>query len=78
MTRRVTPEEAHDWQAGVMPPVRRLPQDLWIAGLVGAIAGGLSMLLMMAFLESLPNAGALNGCAELSAAECTIFAQEGR
>lgn len=25
MTRRVTPEELHDWQAGVMPPVRRPP-----------------------------------------------------
>ena len=23
--RLVSPEELHDWQAGVMPPVRRLP-----------------------------------------------------
>lgn len=76
--RPVSPEEQHDWQAGVMPPVRRASRDLWIAGLVGAWAGGLALMLMLAFIDSLPSAGLLTGCEGLTAADCTIFAQEGR
>ena len=36
--RRVTPEEQHDWQAGVMPPVRRLPLRKLAVGLLVAHA----------------------------------------
>lgn len=73
-----SPEEQHDWRKDRHGLDRAPSRDLWVAGLVGAIAGGLSMLLMMAFLDGLPNAGKLNGCEAMTAAECTIFAQEER
>lgn len=72
-----SPEEQHDWQAGVMPPVRRASRDLWIAFLLGAWAGGLSLLLMLAFIDSLPSAGLLTGC-EAFPAECVAVAERSR
>lgn len=72
----VTPEEAHDFASGAMPPVRRSAYDMWIAFLVGLWAGGLMLLLAMAFMDSLPNAGDLRGCEGLSAGECAAFAEE--
>ena len=77
MADRVTPEELHDWRRDRHGLDRAPSRDLWVAGLVGAIAGGLSMLLMMAFLDGLPNAGKLNGCEDFPT-ECTAVAERSR
>lgn len=72
-----TPEELHDWNRdrhGLDGP--RSNRDLWIAGLVGVWAGGLAILMALAFQDSLIGAGALHGCETLTASECTAFAQE--
>lgn len=49
-------------------------RDLWIAGLFGALAFGLSMLALLIFVDSLPRAGLLNGC-EAYPAECAAVAE---
>ena len=76
MADRITPEELHDWRKDRHGIDRRPARDLWIAGLCGAWIGGLALLLMLAFLDSLPDAGMLTGC-EGFPTECVAFA-EGR
>ena len=73
-----TPEELHDWRRDCHGIDRRPSRDLWIAGLVGAWAGGLSLLCALWLSESVSNAGRLNGCETLAPAECAAFAAEDR
>lgn len=75
---RLHPDDLADQRANPNALDPRPVRDLWIAGLVGAIAGGFSMLLMFAAIDGLPHAGKLNGCEGMTATDCMIFAQEGR
>ena len=79
MRDHVTFDDERDWNRDRHGLDRAsLPASGLIAFLVGAWVGGLALLLILWAIEAAPAFGKLNGCEAISAAECTIFAQEGQ